>query len=948
MRSVRESAAVLLAALFLAATASGQIPSPTGNFYGTARDAEARPMPGVVVMLTGPGAAQTVNTDQSGDFHFLNLSPGPYRLTLEKPGFSIVSRDVTVLLGRNAVLTITMPVAGAAESVTVREETTTVDTRKTETGANYSRAELDAIPTTRDPWGVLRQVPGVLLGSIDTGGGKSGQVPIFVGKGSHADQNTYNLDGVGISIAGVTPLSFDFDSLDSIGIATGGSDLSLSSPGVTLNLVTKRGTNQLHGSARGLYTDGARWEYGAELGGPLWKDRLWLWVAGASNSYLSQAFELPPPDSESVRYQETQDYWNAKLNAQLAASNSLSLAYLKWERFGDGRGADWGNRSEPSTWDNTWPGQSYRLEDSQVFSASLFASLHLSYLPSDNFKTPKGGLDTQADQDANGIWRNSFWKSDVSSAQRQAGLTASAFFDTGNLRHELKFGFGYRQTLWHSATVWPGDQLVGYGSPFPDLPGQAAVTRAGNKRLRMNCYDTYLGDTIAAGNLTINVGARFDYQQGKNLASAVPANPVFPDRLPAVRYAGDSGYPLTWRTVQPRVGATYAVGSDRKTLLRASYARFADQLGIEVGFLSAFPGVFPSTAGLYYYWNDTNADGRVEPGEIDFNSFLFPVNVDPTNPGSSATINQVSKALGPPLTNEVIVGIERQIAPDLSASLAYTHRSLDQLLFTPIIGTTRASYRYVGNAAGTAVASDGFVLNFSEPYYGLVDCPAPCAGLAGQNRPDASETYSGVELQLIKSLSHGWMARVSFAYNDWQQHIGPGAIVDPNNVSPGSNANGPVVESGGVGNGFGDTIINATWQFNVSGMVELPLGIQAGVSLFGRQGFPTPYYVEAATHDDYFTQPALQIGQATDYRTPNVYVLDLQLSKTFLIGSRVAVSPVVDCFNVLNSHTVLARNGRVGSYDATQTPAFAPADDFNAVVETLPGRTVRFGVRVAF
>ncbi len=692
MRLARESAAFLLAILLLAATAGGQIPSPTGNLYGTALDAEGKPMPAVAVTLTGPGATQSVNTDRKGDFHFLSLSPGPYKLTLERSGFAPVQSDVTVSLGKNAVLAITMAVAAATEAVTVGGAMPAVDTRKTQTGANFSRTELDDIPTTRDPWGVLRQVPGVLLGSIDTGGAYTGQQPTFIGKGSHADQNTYSLDGVAVSIAGFTPLFFDFDSLDSIGIATGGSDPSLPGPGVTLNLVTKRGTNQLHGSARGLYTDGARWDYGAEVGGPLWKDRLWLWAAGASNSYLGQTFDLPY--GETVRYQESQEYWNAKLNAQLAASNSLSLSYLKWERFGDGRGADWGDRSEQSTWDNTFPGQSYRLEDSHVFSASLFASLDLSYLPADNFKTPKGGLGTQADQDVNQVWRNSFYEWDVTGVQRQAGVTASAFFDTASLRHELKFGFGYRQARWDSSTVWPADQLVGYAAP--ELPTQAAITRAANKRLLLNYYDTYLGDTIQTGNLTINVGARFDYQQGKNLSSSVPANPAFPDLLPAVRYGGDSGYPITWRAIQPRVGATYAIGKDRRTLLRASYARFANQLGLEVSSVNAFPG----TAGLYYGWNDANGNGRVEPNEIDFASPQGFSNVDPSDPGSTTPINQISKNLEPPLTNEFIVGIEHQISSDLSASIAYTHRSLNNPLFSPLIGTTRASYQYISNAVG--------------------------------------------------------------------------------------------------------------------------------------------------------------------------------------------------------------------------------------------------------
>ena len=138
------------------------------------------------------------------------------------------------------------------------------------------------------------------------------------------------------------------------------------------------------------------------------------------------------------------------------------------------------------------------------------------------------------------------------------------------------------------------------------------------------------------------------------------------------------------------------------------------------------------------------------------------------------------------------------------------------------------------------------------------------------------------------------------------------------------------------------------WQFNVSGLVALPLGIQAGLSLFGRQGFPTPYFVEAVANDPTGTRPLIQIGQATDYRTPNVYVLDLQLSKTFLVGSRVAIGPVIDCFNVLNSDTVLARRGFVGTYDAHSTPVFDLNSEFNQEVGRLSGRTFRFGVRISF
>jgi len=67
-------------------------------------------------------------------------------------------------------------------------------------------------------------------------------------------------------------------------------------------------------------------------------------------------------------------------------------------------------------------------------------------------------------------------------------------------------------------------------------------------------------------------------------------------------------------------------------------------------------------------------------------------------------------------------------------------------------------------------------------------------------------------------------------------------------TNAGSNANGPVVDGG----------INATWQFNVSGAVQLPLGIRAGLNLFGRQGFPVPYWIKV----DAFQEICREIGQA--------------------------------------------------------------------------------------
>ncbi len=425
-----------MATAFLAANAAGQTPSPTGNVYGTALDADGNFVTGVTVTLTGPGAVQTAETDRRGEFHFLDLSPGDYSVALERNGFQAARRDVTVVLGGNAVLAFPLTVAGVAETLTV--DAPSSDSRKVQTGATFEENELHAIPTTRDPWAFLRQVPGVVF---------EGQVvapttgrPSFTGKGSRPDQNNFNLDGVAISVGGRTPLLFDFDSFDSIEVATGGSDLALATAGVTVNLVTKRGTNQLRSSARALYTGETGWDYGAEAGGPVWRERVWLWGSFARDDLLSSIRHSVP--EETVTSQEALRYWNAKLNAELAKANTLTLSYNDVYRTLSVVGEP--SSAADGSAENVRPAKSFRVQDAQVLSAASFLSGHVSYVTASTTDTPVGGIDEQAFQDEDGNFHRSTLFRRVSQDERQAGLNASTFFHTGNLGHELKFGFGYR------------------------------------------------------------------------------------------------------------------------------------------------------------------------------------------------------------------------------------------------------------------------------------------------------------------------------------------------------------------------------------------------------------------------------------------------------------------------------------------------------------------------
>ncbi len=238
---------------------------------------------------------------------------------------------------RASFIDVTLQVAGAEEAITVRGGLPSQDSRKVETGATYGEQELKTIPTTRDPWAILRQVPGILISSVYVGDGAGASQPGVVGKGAGGNQNTYQHRRRHDLAGGFRTRPFDFDSLDSIGVATGGSDPSLSSPGVTINLVTKRGTNTIAGSARALYTDGSQWDYGFELGGPLWKDRSGSGAPAPGTPTSARRNSCPTASPSAARMRTVTGTPSSRRSSSPA--NALTLGYFSHTRLVDGRGA---------------------------------------------------------------------------------------------------------------------------------------------------------------------------------------------------------------------------------------------------------------------------------------------------------------------------------------------------------------------------------------------------------------------------------------------------------------------------------------------------------------------------------------------------------------------------------------------------------------------------------
>src|SRR5262245_20547300 len=247
----------VIAALVLACATSALAQIQSGTINGVVKDEQGGVLPGVTVSAQGLDATQTFITDATGEFRFLNLAPGPYKVTVTLPGFTTVVREnVAVLVGKNVELPVTLKVASVSETITVSGESPVIDTRATGTATNFTSDELTKIPTSRDPFALMRSVPGVLVDRVNIGGNETGQQSNFASKGTRPQDAVWTMDGINITdmtATGASPSYYNYDNFEEIAVSTAGQDIKQPTGGMGLNLVVKRGTNQFHGGFRGYF-----------------------------------------------------------------------------------------------------------------------------------------------------------------------------------------------------------------------------------------------------------------------------------------------------------------------------------------------------------------------------------------------------------------------------------------------------------------------------------------------------------------------------------------------------------------------------------------------------------------------------------------------------------------------------------------------------------------------
>jgi len=941
------ASAVAVLALAIATPSSAQV--STGRIDASIADSTGAVLPGVTVDISGP-QSQSAVTDALGEAHFLNLAPGTYTVSAKLSGFSdYLNKSVAVTTGGSVPLKISMSVAGVSTQVEVTSDTPVVDTKKMSTSTNVSVEELQNIPSSRDPWVVLQTVPGIIVDRVNVGGAESGQQSNYQAKGAAGTDNTWNIDGIAITdmaATGATPTYYDFDMFQEMQVTTGGADITSTTPGVQLNMVLKSGSNTPHGSTRiyfenedlqsnnmskelaatigGKSGKGNRMhqykDYGFELGGPIVKNRFWLWGA-AGNTHVDIITLTGVHDRTELKDS------SFKATGQLTQAVRANFTFFRGDKQKFGRGAGT-TRPEETTWDQKGPTSVYKGEANFVLGKSLFLSAKGAEQRGGFSLTPKGGLDTNWYVDDSGVNHGTYYE--YASKRPQHNLTVDGNSFRGH--HELKFGFGWRKAEVSSTDTYPGNGIISYHIGYPDI--YTLVKRDYATKSDTVYMGGYFGDTWTRDRLTVNLGVRWDRGAASLGAASVPASRALPALLPALS-ATPVKNAITNHAWSPRVGLTYALDENRKSIVRASYATFASQLG------SGAAGTISTIqySGIYYYAIDLNGNKSADVNELLVglgNAGYY--GFDPLNPTKQTTVNQIGD-YATPLTQEFMFGGDHELMPNFGISGTFTYRYYNHFNWSSLIGVNSSDYRQTGTLTGSADP----VGSFSTPFYALNAAKIPPgAGKSYEERLGYHQRYVGFEVSAVKRLSNRWMARFGFSTNSHREYFkGADALDDPtpNNINPRLDGGLVVTQTTGSGKS-GIYMVLPRYQYIANGMYQGPWGINFGANWMLRQGYAEPFFrSNVATGDPLGSSKSVLItDDVGKFRLPAVSSLDVRLEKAFKI-QRAMIALDLDVFNVGNTATVLGR-----TYDLRLT---GPTG-YNQVLEIMNPRILRLGARINF
>ena len=984
--------ALMLVGLFLV---GGLLVAQMTNckIIGTVTDNEGNPLPGVAVTATSPRLVgrTTAVTDENGTYRLLNLAPGVYKVMYALEGFqTLIRENISLTVEQTITLKVGMQIGKIQESITVTAQVPLIDVKSTAKGMTLTKEVFQTLPKGRNFDSLITAIPGVandpLIGgtSID---------------GASGLENTYYVDGAEVTniVRGSNGQSVNFDFVDEVQVKASGYQAEFGgSLGGVINVVTRSGGNQFHGEVLAYYSGSplrakygdtlnldltdtkkavyysdeyligkdkdSRFEGGLNLGGYIFKDKLWFF-GSFQPVYYTDTRTVNHYNGVAADWKRTEQYWNfqGKLTSQPFKNLRISASVVNnfWKYKGD-----LATRTSSPTplisFDNigySYPNISGNVSADLTLGKDAMVSVRGNYFrtnTSNPLITPPSARYRFMTEAPGGY----FGTTNIGLLDVPASLQRPTGFDSLpsgtqqinaqiNERYSVNADLTYFLSLAGEHSFKVGGQFVRQGQNYDNTGVFPYVFLAWNRdfiaygtdygrgtygyyavrgnsqtgpygdfyKAFSNRWNMYAQDSWTIGNrLTLNLGVR---AESEYIPSYATGNPDFESLKPITFPFG--------KKIAPRLGFVYDVSGDSSLKVFGSFGYFFDvmKLYMAAGSFGGFKWKSAYYALDTYQWDQIGVNGNF-PGRL-----LYTGDSSHTLDFRVPSFDSVDPSLKPMSQQEISLGVEKKLREDLSVSVRGIQKHLRYAIEDVGVLTPEGESYYTTNP--------GYGYSRLIKNGGQFDNAFP-------ETPKAKREYWGLNISLEKRFSNNWMGGISYTLSRLSGNYNGLASGDE------SGRTDPNVEryfdlwylayDQSLKKIDGPLIGDHTHFIKAYGSYSFPFGLTLGtvVNAYSGQPTSTEYAMDV---QGYMPFNRGDLGRSPFTVFANLYAeYNLKMGKDVLSFS-VNVDNITDCrtaqriyqiYNqgsvALTDATLLAGNWNIANYNPVLDPRFKMLESF--------------------
>jgi hypothetical protein len=896
---------------------SGRVTDPTGAVVQGAQ-IQARQ---VETNLTA-----TARSDREGRFRFPYLKVGPYQITVRQQGFADVARSVTLSAGSAFELPVTLSVGSAQSSVTVSDDSAVLETARSQIAGTVPAAEAANLPLNgRNFLDLALLLPGV--SPTNTGSNQlfaeTSAVPgqgISVGSQRNFSNN-FIVDGLSANddAAGLTGVFYGLDVVREFQVVTSGGQAELGRAlGGYVNMITRSGTNSLHGDLYGYFRNqrfnaanplshsrlpSTQAQYGASVGGPVIADRT-FYFANFEQRELNQSglISIAPANVAAINTQlaatgyrgsplTTGLYPNpvhnsnflAKLDHEFSERDQFSIRYSLYNVNSiNSRGAGGLSAATASAGlgDND---QTIAVSNILTLSPRTVNETRGQFTDS-NLNAPPSDPIGPAVSIAGVATFGTLSSSPTARLDKLYELTDNLSHQSG--AHAFKFGADF---LYNDLSITFPRSLRG-SYAFASLASflQGTYTNSGYTQTfgrsvvgqtNPNAGFYAQDEWKVSPRLTLNLGLRYDLQ--------------FLDTI-----ATDTN------NISPRAGFAWSPFASRRTVVRGSFGLFYDRVP-----LRALANALLSSGNTTDLTAATQVSVSLSPGQVGAPAFPGILTTLPA--GVLVNYSTMNTHLQNAYSEQGNLEIERQLGEHATFSIGYQHLRGLHLI---------ASVNQNVPACVASGSNNG--------------CrPDPDYGNNSQYSSLADSHYDALCVSFLQRPVRWGSYRISYTYSKALDNVGEFFFSAP-------------IDMHNIWLDYGRSDDDQRHRLALDGSLDLTHGVRLSGSLQYYSSLPLNITTGANTVQGTAGRPTVN-GVYINRNAgagPDFFSVSARISRTFAIGDRVKLEALAEAFNTLNHLNVLTYNGTFG------TGAFPanPSPSFGQVTAVNDPRSMQFGIRIGF